>query len=194
LGIPESNVYFPNWRADDPARECTYYEAFLSHVKRTVQLLGIGPNGHIGFCEPGTPFSTRTHVVPLAERTRIANSPFFMSDQAKRILKVAREEDPYEKLEHWTDGDKGYFYDEVLSRVPTHAITMGIATILEAESLLMLALGSSKTCALFKVLFHSPNTKTPASALRFHPDATIIADLDAVAFPSGKQNEGVYEI
>jgi len=34
-------------------------------------------NGHIGFNEPGTPFSSRTHVVELSQSTRRANARFF---------------------------------------------------------------------------------------------------------------------
>lgn len=194
LGLRPEGVYLPEWKTTDPGRECRRFEAFLERTKRTVQLLGIGPNGHIGFCEPGTPFFSRTRVVDLTERTRIANSPFFMNDTTKRMLGIRSDEDPYPKMQLWTEGEKGIFYDEVFPFVPEQAITQGIATMLEAEALLMLALGSTKTCALFKVLFQSPHEKIPASALRFHPDATIIADLEAVSFPSGKQNEGVYEV
>ena len=43
----------------------------------TYQLLGIGSNGHIGFNEPGTHFSSRTRVVQLAEQTHIDNGRFF---------------------------------------------------------------------------------------------------------------------
>ena len=45
-----------------------------------VQLLGIGTNGHIGFNEPGTPFTSRTRVVELSEATRIANASLFQSE------------------------------------------------------------------------------------------------------------------
>ncbi len=44
-----------------------------------LQLLGIGPNGHIGFNEPGTPWDAVTHIVPLTNATRQANKRFFAS-------------------------------------------------------------------------------------------------------------------
>ena len=44
-----------------------------------LQLLGIGPNGHIGFNEPGTPWDAVTHIVPLTDATRQANKRFFNS-------------------------------------------------------------------------------------------------------------------
>jgi glucosamine-6-phosphate deaminase len=42
-----------------------------------LQILGIGSNGHIGFNEPGTPFSSKTQIVDLAPSTREANARFF---------------------------------------------------------------------------------------------------------------------
>ena len=39
-------------------------------------ILGIGTNGHIGFNEPGTPFDSRVHIIPLAPSTIQANSRF----------------------------------------------------------------------------------------------------------------------
>ncbi|KYD19558.1 Glucosamine-6-phosphate deaminase [Geobacillus stearothermophilus] len=53
-----------------------------------LQLLGIGRNGHIGFNEPGTPFSSPTHVVELAESTRKANARFFgsLDDVPRRAI------------------------------------------------------------------------------------------------------------
>ena len=44
-----------------------------------LQLLGIGPNGHIGFNEPGTPWDAVTQIVPLTDATRQANKRFFNS-------------------------------------------------------------------------------------------------------------------
>lgn len=45
----------------------------------SVQLLGLGTNGHIAFNEPGSKFDSITRAVDLHEETRIANSRFFES-------------------------------------------------------------------------------------------------------------------
>lgn len=42
-----------------------------------IMVLGIGPNGHIGFNEPAEEIDARTHVVALTETTINANSRFF---------------------------------------------------------------------------------------------------------------------
>jgi glucosamine-6-phosphate deaminase len=45
----------------------------------SVQLLGIGGNGHIGFNEPGSPLDAGTRLITLDERTRGDNARFFAS-------------------------------------------------------------------------------------------------------------------
>lgn len=46
-----------------------------------LQLLGIGRNGHIGFNEPGSSFSSRTRQVELTPSTREANARDFSDDE-----------------------------------------------------------------------------------------------------------------
>jgi glucosamine-6-phosphate deaminase len=43
-------------------------------------ILGIGPNGHIAFNEPGTPLQSYTHSIWLSESTRQANAEFFKGE------------------------------------------------------------------------------------------------------------------
>lgn len=43
----------------------------------SVQLLGLGVNGHIAFNEPGSPFDSKTRVVDLEPSTIQANSVYF---------------------------------------------------------------------------------------------------------------------
>ena len=47
-----------------------------------LQLLGIGPNGHIGFNEPGEAFELGTHCIDLAPTTIEANKRFFDGNEA----------------------------------------------------------------------------------------------------------------
>jgi glucosamine-6-phosphate deaminase len=80
LDIPNHHIHVPNGKADDFELECKEYEKKISEAgKIDIQLLGIGVNGHIGFNEPGTAFTSRTHVVQLDESTRQANSRYFSS-------------------------------------------------------------------------------------------------------------------
>ena len=46
-------------------------------MPQDLQLLGIGSDGHIGFCEPGTPFGSGVHIADLTESTIKDNSRLF---------------------------------------------------------------------------------------------------------------------
>ena len=77
LDIDPENTNIENGMAEDEARECARYDELLEQLPRNIQLLGLGSNGHIAFNEPGTPFSSGTHVVTLAESTMKDNARLF---------------------------------------------------------------------------------------------------------------------
>lgn len=77
LDIDPENTNIENGMAADEAKECARYDALLEQLPRDIQLLGLGSNGHIAFNEPGTPFSSGTHVVTLAESTVKDNARLF---------------------------------------------------------------------------------------------------------------------
>ncbi len=80
VDIDRARTFVPCGTADDPAAECAAYDARLEALGGTdVQLLGIGPDGHIGFNEPGDAFVKETHVVDLDPTTIEANARFFAS-------------------------------------------------------------------------------------------------------------------
>jgi len=58
--------------------------------------------------------------------------------------------------------------------VPTHAITMGIATILESKSIVLLASGDKKRQAIERLRSGEITEEFPASALWKHPDVTVL--------------------
>lgn len=64
---------------------------------------------------------------------------------------------------------------------PRTAITMGIATILDARRLLLLAVGARKAKALAAALSGPVLPAIPASAIRLHPHAMVLADPAAAA-------------
>lgn len=148
IDISMERVHIPNGTADDLEKECRDYEQqILRHGPIDVQVLGLGVNGHIGFNEPGTPFTTRTHVVNLDTSTRIANARFFDSPEA----------------------------------VPKRAITMGIETIMESRSILLLVSGKEKANAVSRLIHSNEITPAfPASILRKHPHVIMIADEEAL--------------
>ncbi|MBY6271789.1 MAG: glucosamine-6-phosphate deaminase [Caldibacillus debilis] len=73
-----------------------------------------------------------------------------------------------------------------LDDVPTHAITMGIGTILEAKEILLLISGKGKQEAVRRLFTEEPNEDFPASAIKTHPKVFVFVDEDALASESGK--------
>ncbi|KIL49533.1 glucosamine-6-phosphate deaminase [Jeotgalibacillus soli] len=63
--------------------------------------------------------------------------------------------------------------------VPTHAITMGIKSILKSKHILLLASGAKKAAAIQRLLTGEANEAFPASALYGHPNVTLIVDKEA---------------
>ena len=77
LGIVPEHTNIENGMAEDEEAECARYDRLLEELPRDIQLLGLGSNGHIAFNEPGTAFSSGTHVVTLAESTVRDNARLF---------------------------------------------------------------------------------------------------------------------
>jgi glucosamine-6-phosphate deaminase len=60
--------------------------------------------------------------------------------------------------------------------VPTHAITMGIGTILQSKQIVLLASGSGKKEAIERLRSRVVDVSFPASALWSHPNVQVLAD------------------
>lgn len=58
------------------------YDALLDEFgQRDVQILGLGPNGHLAFNEPAEKLNQRTSIIKLSDETIKANSRFFESEE-----------------------------------------------------------------------------------------------------------------
>ena len=80
VNIDQANCNIPNGMNPDAEAECARYDAVIDAFGGAdLQLLGLGPNGHIGFNEPCDHFPVMTHEVQLTDMTREANKRFFNS-------------------------------------------------------------------------------------------------------------------
>ena len=77
-----------------------------------------------------------------------------------------------------TRADNARYFDDP-HRVPSHAITQGMATIGQAAHLLVLAAGPSKSEAVRAALEGPITPAVPASALRLHSRVTVLLDPSA---------------
>ena len=73
----------------------------------------------------------------------------------------------------------GSFFGE--ENVPNQAITMGVASILDARRVFLMAFGEHKAAMLAKAVEQPPTEAISASFLQEHPDATVILDEAAAA-------------
>ena len=68
-----------------------------------------------------------------------------------------------------------------LDLVPRRAITMGIATIMGSNEILLLVSGEGKSAALCRLLMGEIDEGFPASVLKTHPNVIVIADEAALS-------------
>ncbi|MFK2825390.1 glucosamine-6-phosphate deaminase [Bacillus sp. B190/17] len=66
------------------------------------------------------------------------------------------------------------------AEVPTHALTMGIETIMRAKEIVMLISGESKAETAAQLFSGEANENFPASVLNNHPNTTVIIDEAAL--------------
>lgn len=143
VDIDKDNTHFPS------IDNFQYYDQLIAAAGGIdFQLLGLGSNGHIAFNEPGTDFSTLTHVVKLADST--------IKDNAR-------------------------FFNDRIEDVPTHAISMGLESIMNAKQIVLIATGQNKAYAIKQLIEGETNTSLPASVLKTHPNVVIYLDKDAAS-------------
>ena len=66
-----------------------------------------------------------------------------------------------------------------IDEVPTHAVTMGEKTVMQARSIILMAIGPAKA-PIMKEMLQGPVTENvPASVLQLHPDVTVYMDYEA---------------
>ena len=83
VNIDPAKINLPDGTNLDTAAECARYNGIIHKLGGIdLQLLGIGPNGHIGFNEPGEAFELETHCIDLAPTTIEANKRFFDGNEA----------------------------------------------------------------------------------------------------------------
>lgn len=70
------------------------------------------------------------------------------------------------------------FFDSI-DEVPTHAITMGMAPILKARTVLLMVRGEDKAAIVERALTGPITTECPASLLQTHPNLVVMLDSGA---------------
>jgi glucosamine-6-phosphate deaminase len=81
---------------------------------------------------------------------------------------------------------------DITENVPTHALTLGCGTLLEARSIVLLAWGSGKSRIIRRAVEGPVTSRLPASFLRRHPSARMFLDAAAASLlEETHRNRGV---
>ncbi len=147
LGISGDRLVRLGGDGVDPAAACAAYdEAVRAAGGVDVAILGLGPNGHLGFNEPPSPADAPTREVALTAESLASNAAY------------------------WEGG---------AAAVPRRALTMGMPWLLEARHVLLVVTGARKRAVLERMLDGPIGPDLPASYLRTHPGAILLADRAA---------------
>lgn len=161
VNIKKENIHIPDGLAKDPVEFCTWYEEEIKKAGGIdLQLLGIGGDGHWAFNEPGSSLASRTRIQVLTQQT--------LDDNYESFYKKAGIE---------------------RSKMPHFAITMGIATILEAKNIIMIASGEKKAEVVAKSIEGPITSQITASAIQLHGGGvTVVLDKGAASKLNGLEH------
>lgn len=165
-------------RTDDPRRFRSFLEKHLLH---TVQVRNaFSPNS----MAPDPEFECRRYDALIAENGGIDLAVLGLGVNAH----VAFNEPgtPWEATTHIADLSKDTRSRATeqfggFDQVPRRAITMGIRTIMNARTVLLLASGPEKSDAVVRTLLGPVTQQVPASALQLHPRLSVFLDRAAAA-------------
>jgi glucosamine-6-phosphate deaminase len=81
LGVANERVIAFEPASPDAAAECARVEREIAEAGGIdLAIVGLGPNGHVGFNEPGSPFDSRARLVSLAPESIRSNAAYWGSE------------------------------------------------------------------------------------------------------------------
>ena len=75
-----------------------------------------------------------------------------------------------------TREDNARFFDGDVDAVPTHCLTQGLGTILQARHVVLLATGEHKARAAAELVEGAVSARWPATVLQWHPHVSVLLD------------------
>ena len=150
--LPFRSVNYLNGGAADLAMECARYAALLQEHPSDLVLMGIGENGHIAFNDP------------------------WVADFHDNVSVKVVELDSVCRMQQVNDG-----CFEHLDEVPTHALTLTIPALIQAEGILCTVPAPTKRRAVARAVLGPVETACPASILQTRRGALLFCDADSGA-------------
>ncbi len=136
-------------------------QAYGEYIRRNggldISCIGIGENGHIAFCEPGSDL----------------NDP-----QTVRIIRI-NDRSVRQQYRDYKDHPDPQARYASLKAVPRRAFTLTVPAILSARKIYTIVPGPQKADAVRKMWEGPISSACPSSALRMHPCVQIYLDKDS---------------
>ena len=148
--VPLKSVNYIDIAAIDPEKEAERYGKLLDENPTDIVIMGIGENGHIAFNDP-----------PVAD----------FND--KKIVKAVK----LDEVCRQQQVNDGCFAS--IDKVPTHAMTLTVPTLMRAPYLFCIVPAPTKAQAVYETLNGTIDEHCPASVLRTHDNAVLYLDNES---------------
>lgn len=145
--VPFKSVNYIDITTTDPEAEAERYGKLLTANPTDIVVMGIGENGHIAFNDP-----------PVAD----------FND--KKVVKPVK----LDEICRQQQVNDGCFAS--IDKVPTHAMTLTVPTLVKAPYLFCIVPAPTKAKAVYETLNGSIDEHCPASVLRIHDNAKLYLD------------------
>ncbi|MBR1974894.1 MAG: glucosamine-6-phosphate deaminase [Clostridia bacterium] len=148
--VPFKSVNYIDITATDPEAEANRYGKILQANPTDIVIMGIGENGHIAFNDP-----------PVAD---------FKDEKWVKPVKL-------DEICRQQQVNDGCFAS--IDKVPTHAMTLTVPTLVRAPYLFCIVPAKTKANAVYETLNGSIDEHCPASILRTHDNAKLYLDNES---------------
>ena len=148
--VPFKSVNYIDIATTNPDKEADRYGKLLEENPTDIVIMGIGENGHIAFNDP-----------PVAD---------FKDKKAVKAVKL-------DEICRQQQVNDGCF--ESIDKVPTHAMTLTVPTLVKAPYLFCIVPAKTKANAVYETLNGTIDEHCPASVLRTHENAKLYLDNES---------------
>ena len=148
--VPFKSVNYIDITTANPEAEAERYGKLLKENPTDIVIMGIGENGHIAFNDP-----------PVAD---------FKDEKWVKPVKL-------DEICRQQQVNDGCFAS--LDKVPTHAMTLTVPTLVKAPYLFCIVPAPTKAKAVYETLNGSIDEHCPASVLRTHSNAKLYLDNES---------------
>lgn len=156
-------------KADDPSSYTAYVTERVFNPLRIKQFHTVTENGYDEKIESLGGIDLQ--ILGLGHNGHIGfNEPGSAKNTHTRLVKIS---------ESTREANSALFNS--LVEVPTHAVSIGVGTILNSKEVWVIATGASKAEIVLELSLSSETAVLPASFLKSHPNCSLVLDMSAAS-------------